>query len=71
VTDYTIKFVTEHTLYPPASVKIEFPPALISPPKDTVIIIKAIDPTEKEYFTATNGVVTSGNMIKIEEIFGG
>lgn len=39
VTDYIVKFETEHTLYPPATIKIEFPPAIILPPTDTIVPI--------------------------------
>ena len=71
VTDYNVKFITEHTLYPPATIKIEFPPAIILPPTDTVVVIKPLDPSSKDYIKATTGVVTSGNIIKIENVFGG
>ena len=71
VTDYNVHFITEHTLYPPATIKIEFPPAIILPPTDTVVVIKPLHPDSKDYIKATTGVVTSGNIIKIEEVFGG
>ena len=71
ITDYNIKFVTEHTLYPPASIKIEFPPAIILPPTGSPVKIKALDPSSKDQIKATTGTVTSGNIIKIDDVFGG
>ena len=70
VTDYMIKFETEHTLNPPAGLKIEFPTAIILPPTGTVVKIYPQLPS-KDYIVAETGTIVSGNIIKIDNLFGG
>jgi len=46
VTTYTIEFIAEHRLYPPASIKIEFPPSIILPATETEVTFRPIGPNK-------------------------
>jgi len=70
VTDITVVFKTKSTLYSPAVITMEFPISMILPPTNSAISIKPQGDT-RNYFLATTGTVLSGNIVKIDKVFGG
>ena len=70
VTDITISFTTQHTMYTPGSIAIEFPASIALPTTGSPVQIKPQGDTRNHFLTAT-GTVQTGNIIKIDNVFGG
>ena len=69
VTDYTITFTVEHTHYVGSDITFEFPYSIILPITGTPITITP-DEATSEYWVATQGIVVTGNTIKVAGVFG-
>lgn len=70
VTDYTVIFKTEHTLYAPAGIEIEFPTKIILPATGTEVKLTPKGDNRKLIISRT-GTIIAGNKVKIENIFAG
>ena len=70
VTDFTIRFQTEHQLYNPAQIKIQFSNDFTLPRMGSTMQIDALGES-REYFTARSGKVLPLNFIQIEDVFAG
>ena len=70
VTPYTVVFTTEHTMYPPAGIKIEFPPSIILPPTGSEVTITPQGAT-RDIIVPRKGTIESGNIVEVSNVFGG
>ena len=69
-TDYHVAFITEHTLYPPASIKVTFPVSITLPPTGTEVDIRP-EGENKDVIIPRVAVIEGGNAVKITNIFDG
>ena len=69
ITDLTITFTVEHTHYVGSDITFEFPYSIILPITGTPITITP-DEATAAFWVATQGIVVTGNTIKVAGVFG-